>query len=384
MNSFLLIKLFISKTIKLMNRGKFIIFLFILNFVLIKGNKDIKLRNLQETSNGINFTITEFVDIPLPNIYIFGFSNYEFYESPYMIRYNIILRLANYSSHEVNNITMKVDIISSRIRFLEEEEVTCIKIEEMEYEIYRFNCSKEVSGSISKISYIDNTIILNGEIPLNSSISEIAKNYGENIQNQTNNSFSGELILFINCSVETDNNELIFQGKTYWSTIESIDSTLFFVQGEEIKYIKCNFINQRDNSFIMICEPEFDVNTNLSNNNAVYMEDYDITGMMIFEEGKSLAILQVGPICRNCKSSSKISKSLILAIIFLFIVLLVTIIIIVILCKSKSDSKPNNQKSDKSPPTPENNISLPSSEISKEKASSRNITLGVGDNIAKI
>ncbi len=39
----------------------------------------------------------------------------------------------------------------------------------------------------------------------------------------------------------------------------------------------------------MICNPELSIDTNLSNNNAVYMEEFDITGMMLFEEGKSLA-----------------------------------------------------------------------------------------------
>ena len=376
-----------------MNRGKFIRFLLILNFSFIVGNKDANLRKLQQTTNRTSFNSTnfEYPEIPLPKSYIFGFSNYEFHENPYMIKYDILIRLANYSSYEVENITMKVDIISSRLRFLEEEEVTCIKITEMQYEIYRFICSKEVSGSILQISYIDNSIKLNSKIPLNSSISEIAKNYGENIQKQTNNSFSSpylEIIFFTNCSVYGENNELILEGETYWSSIEPIDSILSFVQDEDIKNIKCIFKNEKDNRFKMICNPEFNIDANLSNNNAVYMEEYDITGMMFFEEGKYAAFLQIdeSSICRNCifSSSERISKSLIFVIIFLFILLLAIIIIIVFLCKSKSDSKPTNQKNDKNPPTSEKNNSLPSSDTSKEKTSSQNTTLGLGENITNV
>ena len=172
--------------------ANFIRFLLILNLSFISGNNDANLRKLQHTSNGINSNSTnfEYPDIPLPKNYIIWFSNYEFYENPYMIKYDILIRLTNYSSYEIKNITMKVDIIPSKLRFLEEEEVVCIKITEMKYEIYRFICSKEVSGSFLQISYIDNSIKLNSKIPLNSSISEIAKNYGENIQKQANNSFS--------------------------------------------------------------------------------------------------------------------------------------------------------------------------------------------------
>jgi len=76
---------------------------------------------------GENYSISQIEDIPLPNIYIIGFSNYEFYENPYMIKFDIILRLANYSISEADNITMNIDITTNRLRFLEEEEVTCIK-----------------------------------------------------------------------------------------------------------------------------------------------------------------------------------------------------------------------------------------------------------------
>ena len=67
---------------------------------------------------GENYSISQIEDIPLPNIYIIGFSNYEFYENPYKIKFDIILRLANYSISEADNITMNIDIITIRLRFL--------------------------------------------------------------------------------------------------------------------------------------------------------------------------------------------------------------------------------------------------------------------------
>ena len=249
------------------NRGKFITFLLILNFSFIEGYKDKNLRKLQKTLKVLEETddmqdedgdikssedneelsdeiriekiISQAEYIPLPESYIFGFSNYEFYENPYMIKYDIVVRLANYPKNEIDNITMKVDLVTSKS---EEEELTCIRTRNMSSDIYRFVCSKEVSEPVSQISYINNSMILNGKIPLNSSMSEIAKFLGKNIQFQTKNIFSDpniDIIFFKNCYVYGENNKLIFEGETYGSTINSKDSTLAFVQGEDIKNVAC-------------------------------------------------------------------------------------------------------------------------------------------------
>ena len=349
----------------MMKGNKFISFFLILHFVFIGGDKVKNLRKLQELS-----------DIPFPDVYIFGISNYKYYENPYMIKYDFILRLANYSNHEVKNITMKLDILTSRLRFLEEEEVTCIKSTKM-VEIYIFICSKEVNGPVSQISYINNSLILNGEIPINSSISITIINYHNEEYtpkgNSTENSYfysDGylEIIIFTNCFVYEENNELIFEGKTNRTKIESKDSILSFIQGEEIKNILCNINDKGNYRFKMICESTFNINANLSNNNVIYLNDLGTIGMMIFEEGKSLSqlIIENSPDIINL-SSERNSKGLILSIIFLHISLIVIIIIIIILCKSKSNPKPTNQERDKNPRPSFNDTSLPSSVTSMVK-----------------
>ena len=366
----------------MMSRNKFISFLIILNFVFIEGDKGKKLRKLQKTLKNLEESddienldddtkpsepsdnseessddikrdnvISQVEDIPLPETYVFGFSNYKFYENPYMFQYDIVVRIANYPINEINNITMNVDLVTSKS---EEECVTCIKTRNMSSDIYRFVCSKEVSEPVSKISYINNTLILNGKIPLNSSTSEIAKLLGKNIQLQTKNIFSDpdiDLIFFKNCYVYGENNKLMFKGETYGSAINSKDSTLSFVQGEDIKNIVCIINDEGNNNFQMICKPNFNVNSDLSNNNAVYIDDIGKNGMMFFEEGKSLANLVLEDNSETkfiSNSSSESTKGIIVVIIILFIVLIVIIIIIIILCKSKNDSKQENQENNES------------------------------------
>ena len=396
-----------------MNRGKFITFLLILNYAFIEGYKEKNLRKLQkilkvleetddmqdlyddikssedneELSDGIReeeyfFSPTEY--IPLPESYIFGFSNYEFYENPYMIKYDIVARLANYPKNEIDNITMKVNLVTSKT---EEEEVTCIRTRNMSSNIYRFVCSKEVSEPVSQISYINNSMILNGKIPLNSSMSEIAKFFGQNIQFQTKNIFSDpniDIIFFKNCYVYGENNTLIFEGETYGSTINSKDSTLAFVQGEDIKNVGCIINDGGNKSFQMICKPNFNVNAELSNNNAVYIDDMGKNGMMFFEEGKSFAKLVLVnnselKFIRN-SSSEKSSLGIIVVIIILSIAFVATMTIIIILCIRKKLSKKKDQENNENQIPSHNDLSLPPIESSKEKTPPKDITLGIGEN----
>jgi preprotein translocase subunit SecG len=321
--------------------------------------------------------------IPLPETYIFGFSNYEFHENPYMFKYDIILRLANYPYNKIDSITMKIDLLTSKS---EEEEVTCIKTRNMSSDIYRFVCSKEVSEPVSQISYINNSIILNGKIPLNSSTSEIANFLGKNIQLQTKNCFSDpeiDLIFFKNCYVYGENNKLIFEGETNGFKITSRESLLAFGQGEYIKNIVCDITEKGNNKFKMVCEPTFIINVNFKGNNAVYLNNLEKIIMMRFEEGNSSTIFE--DYNSNIKllkktSSEGSSKGLIFFIIILFIALLVIIIIIVYLCKKRA--KETNQKNETNPSEPsENKTTLPSE--SKDTITKNNISGGAGLNINK-
>jgi len=328
------------------------------------------------------YSIPQIEDIPLPDIYIIAFTNYEFYENPYMIKYDCIVRIANYPNNEIHNITMKLDIVTVRLRFLEIEEMTCIKKIEMAFNIYRFICSKEVRGPVSKVSYIDDTILLNGKIPLEASMSEVTRFFGKNIQNQTNNSFSdpnNELVFFNNCSVNGENNKLKFEGETIGPSIKSEHSTLSFVQNESIKNIICS-INDENNRFNMVCQPDFSVNADLSNNNEVYIDDFGKSGMMFFEEGKSIAKLEVDESKKititPIKSEEK-SKIIIFVLLFSFIGLIIIVMIIVILLRRKSNSKQSNQKDNKSPLPSLNDISEDSC---KEKVLPKDPNLGLNKN----
>lgn len=370
-----------------MNSGKFLSFLLIINFAFIEGDKNKNLKMLQELSNDIgdlsdeikdlsddkkelsgnkeilqddkNKLIDEPVkivrvkDIPLPKNYLIEFANYEFNENPYIINYDVIIRLASFSNNEVDNITMKVDIVTSSLNSLEVKEVTCIKKSEMIYKIFQFNCSEEVSGPVSKISFINNSLVLNEEIPLNLSISEIAYFFGRIIQNLPKNNyydFEKGIIFFTNCSVYRENSTLLFKGETFGSKIKTTDSILYFVQDEDFKEIECNMSmsDEENKRFKMVCEPTFKVNATLSRNNRVFIKYLNQNGMMIFEEGKSLAFLEIevnniNSKIKDNKISERKSKKIIYIIIILCIALLVIIITIIILCKCKPNSKAINQ-----------------------------------------
>ena len=228
-----------------------------------------------------------------PNIYILSFYSYKFSENPYKIEFYVFVSIYNYSDDDLKTLTMTLDIEYSRLRFLEEEDVICI-ISYKNSPIYDFYCSKEVSGPVSRVSIFSDNILINGKAPVNSSTSEAAKNYGENMQNQTNKFFSDRRKInetFDNCSVYTEDNKLIFKGENNRFKITSRDSLLVFGQGEYIKNILCDISNERNNKFKMVCEPTFILNVDFKGNNEVYINNLEKIVMMEFEEGKSFVIL---------------------------------------------------------------------------------------------
>jgi len=323
-------------------------------------------------------------------IQLFSIHSYKFYENPYMIEFGILVLFINYPTDKVSSITMKLIIEYIRLRFLEEEEnVTCIieskKLYSKSSEMCYFHCSKEVKGPISTISLISCDIIINGNTPVNSSTSEIAKNYGENMQNQTNNYFSQRRninITFDNCSVYIEKNKLIFKGKTNGFKITTKESLLVFAQGESIINIMCDINDEGNNTFKMVCEPTVIINVDFSGNNEVYINDYKKIIMMDFENGKSLAIFEDENNLNLKKYKKTISGDITFGQIFfitiLFIALLVTIFIIVFLCK-KSIKATKEAKETNPPPSENNNMTLPST--SKEEIDKNNIPGDAGLNI---
>jgi len=344
----------------------------------LKGDIPEKYKDLQKRITIHSLSNSQATDGNLqPKIQLLSFYSYKFSENPYMIEFNVIVSISNYLDDEINSLIMTVDIEYSRLRFLEEEEVICIISNKMP-DIYDFYCSKEVNGPVSRLSVISDNIIINGKSPANSSTSEVAKNFGENMQNQTSKFFSDlEKIdsFFDNCSVYTKDNKLLFEGETNNFKITSRESLLVFGQGEYIKNIVCDINEEGNNKFKMICEPTFIVNVDFSGNNEVYINDFQKIIMMRFEEGKSSTILEVDN--TNLKlfkksSGGGISKGPILLIIILFITLLAIIIIIVYFCKKRT-KKTKENKTNPSEHT-ENNTTLPSA--SKDKIENINISGG--------
>ena len=143
-----------------------------------------------------------------------------------------------------------------------------------------------------------------------------------------------------------------------------------FVQGEDIKNVACIINDGGNKSFQMICKPNFNVNADLSNNNAVYIDDMGKNGMMFFEEGKSLAKLNLednseSKFIRN-SSSEKRSLGIIVIIIILSIIFVVIITIIIIMFRKKFTKK-KNQENNESQITSNNETTNPPTEASKAK-----------------
>ena len=268
---------------------------------------------------------------------------------------------------------MKLDIEYIKLRFLEEEEVTCIKYQQRILEIYDFICSKEVSGPFSQINVISDNIIINGKIPINSSSSETAKDDGENIQNQTISSFFRRRysnITFNNCFVYAENNKLIFGGDNVIITMSSTISMLYFAQDEKMEIIMCDMSDEGNNKFKMVCEATSSIKVDFFGNNDIYIIGLDKDIMMEFEEGKSFVYLELG---NNYKkiSNGGASKSSITFLVILIIIFIAIIITIVCLCKKViSLQKENAQNQSIS----EKDKTIPYLETSKGKSSVKDIS----------
>jgi len=251
----------------------------------LKGEIPDEYRELQGRINIYNYSTS------LPTDYLMGFDNYKFSENSNLISFLTYIRLAKYSSDDIKNITMRVKLERNRLRLLQEEtSVDCQKLKERELNIYIFNCSKNVDGPTSKISYVENSIKLNGE-NLNLSSSETSKKIGENIQNQKDNIFDRENCILKNCKAYSIINSLIIEGENDNETnLVSKDCNLLFVQGDEMKNVSCN-ISSGDTSkqYKVICEPNFSVNTDLSNNSFIVINDLNKVVTLSFDKENSKA-----------------------------------------------------------------------------------------------
>lgn len=320
------------------------------------------------------------IDEGNPKILIIGFNSYKYYENENLIKFKMIVSIINYSD-EIDYLAIKLGLNTNNSVY-EEKEAFCIKDQILhDRNIITFACSVEVNGQPSEVTLVDSSVIINGK-PSNASTSETAENEGENIQNQTVNSFlrsKKSNITFNNCYVYVENNKLIFGGDNDNLAISSDDAILEFVQNETIKNIGCNISDEKNNTFKMICEPTFSINADFFGNNGIILIYSGKNVMMLFEEGKSFVNLEVGnrknlEVFKTINKGEK-STGLIIFLIILFILLLVTIFLIVHCCKKLISI---NQKNDKNPP---NSEVSPSLEISKNEVSIQYITQSESQNI---
>jgi hypothetical protein len=306
----------------------------------LKGEIPDEYRELQGRINIYNYSTL------LPARYLMGFDNYKFSEN--VISYLVFIRLADCLNDNVKNVTMRVNLGTNRLRLLQEETtVNCLKQGEKELNIYIFNCSKKVERPVSKISYVENSIKLNGENSLNLSSSEISKKMGENIQNQIANIFDRENCILTNCTAYSNKNSLIIEGENDGTDLVSNDCNLLFVQDDEMKNISCK-INAEDkdsNKFKIVCEPNFVVNSDLSNNSLVIINNKNKVVTLIFDkEGKSQANSTTDTnsyFRKNLKSSEGgLSSGTIIAIILPLVAAIAIATALILLFKYKSNPTP--------------------------------------------
>jgi len=304
----------------------------------LKGEIPDEYRELQGRINIYNYSTS------LPADYLMGFDNYKFSENSNLISFLTYIRLAKYSSDDIKNITMRVKLERNNLRLLQEEtSVDCQKLKERELNIYIFNCSKNVDGPISKISYVENSIKLNGE-NLNLSSSETSKKIGENIQNQKNNIFDRENCVLKNCKAYSIINSLIIEGENdNEANLVSKDSNLLFVQDDEMKNVSCNIsAGDTNKQYKIICKPNFIVNTDLSNNSFIVINDLNKVATLSFDKENSKANTTIegdtNSYYRPYHKSSKggLSGGTIVAIILPIIAAIAIVTALVFLLKNKS------------------------------------------------
>ena len=245
----------------------------------LKGEIPNEYRELQGRINIYNYSTS------LPARYLLGFDNYKFYEN--IISYLVHIRLANCFNESVKNVTMRVNLVNNKLRLLQEEKtVNCIRQGEKDLNIYIFNCSIGVDGPVSKISYVQNSIKLNGETDLNLSSSETSKKMGENIQNQITNFFDRENCVLTNCTAYNIKDSLIIEGENDGTNLVSKNCNLLFVQDDEMKNVSCEIsaIDGDSNKFRIVCEPNFKVSSDLSNNSFVIINDLNKAVTLSFDK----------------------------------------------------------------------------------------------------
>ena len=303
----------------------------------LKGEIPDEYKELQGRINIYNYSTL------LPARCLMGFDNYKISEN--LISYLTHIRLADYLNDSIKNITMRVNLVTNRLRLLQEgTTVNCLKKGEKELNIYIFNCSIKIDRPVSKISYVDNSIKLNGETNLSLSSSEISKKMGENIQSLTGNIFDKENCILNNCKVYNIKNSIIIEGENDESDLVSKDCNLLFVQDDEMKNISCEISDEGSDLFKIVCEPNFRVKSDLSNNSLIIINDLNKVVILAFKEENSQANstgTSNSYFKKNKKSNEEgLSGGTILAILLPLVAAVAVVTALIFLLKYKSSPTP--------------------------------------------
>ena len=100
-----------------------------------------------------------------------------------------------------------------------------------------FNCSKIIDRDFSRLSYVNNSITLNGQPLLNLEKNALAESMGENIQNQKDNYLSYPQYYLKNCDLTKESNSFIIEGENNETNLASNKSFLLFSENNEMKNI---------------------------------------------------------------------------------------------------------------------------------------------------
>ena len=277
---------------------------------------------------------------------LIGFDSFEYFEDSKLIKYLTYIQLANYSNNDVKNITMKVNLYySNRLRLLEEVEVNCNYENKTKEDIFIFNCLKTIERPISRLSFIDNSITLDGQPLLNLEKSEIVEVIGKNIQNQKDNYLSYPQYYLKNCDLTKESNSLIIEGENNETNLASNKSFLLFSENDELKNISCEIKDESNNKFKLVCKPQNKVNADLSDNNLVVIKDLQKNLKLTFDNGGNpIANSTINPIrTYNKKSEGGLSGGTIVAIILPLVVVLGLITALIIFLRHKSVIESSSQ-----------------------------------------
>jgi len=286
-----------------------------------------------------------------------AFKDYNFNSTSNLIRYLVYLMLDNFSNVGQKNVTMKLNIdYQNNLRFLEEEDVTCIYKDKIGETLYVFDCSKQVKGPVTSIYYVENSLKLDGLTLPNSDELPLSK---ENIANPTDYPIY-PLYILKNCNLTNRaTNSFTVEGENSKTNLSSKDSYLYFNDNNKTKKIPCVIEDEGSSKFKVICKPESKVNVDLSNNNYIVIEDLNKSLKMAFEkEGNSITNSKVGinPFKPYKKSSGGLSGGTIVAIILPIVAALAIIAALIFLIGHKSTPTPPLKEMQKIPNTSSSDV----------------------------